>query len=291
MLRTHRGCLALALSASLWAVPSAHAQTAPKAAPPSEPDVDQARQLFNEGLAFVEREDWVQAEDRFRRVLALRSSHVVSYNLASALTHLGRLVESAELLRAIGRDANADATTREAAAQLLSEIEPRIGSLTVRIAGDSEGIAVTLDDKPIEFSGPVQTLSVDPGEHRVAIQKAGAVMERKSLVLGGDAPLQGELAFELPSPIAPKAVAAAAPATPPPVATQIVPGNLEPLPSEPETRSRSLLERPWFWAGVGALVAGGVVTALLVSSPGKASPVAGDTNPPVIRDRVRAASP
>ncbi len=132
MLRLRRSRLAALLCVSLWGVtvPLRAQPAAPPAAPAGgeaagendEQNVDQARQLFAEGLDFVEHEDWVNAEDRFRRVLALRSSHVVTYNLASALMHLGRLVESSELLRSVVRDPSADATTHDAATQLLSEI-------------------------------------------------------------------------------------------------------------------------------------------------------------------------
>src|SRR5882672_1974841 len=108
MLRPCRSWLIFLLCAPLWAAAPLRAQQQ-SSAPISAEATDQARQLFNEGLALVEHEDWAGAEERFRRVLALRSSHVVSYNLASALTHLERLVESAELLRGVARDPSVDA--------------------------------------------------------------------------------------------------------------------------------------------------------------------------------------
>src|SRR5712671_6532786 len=96
-----RGSLVVLLFALAWAHAPAHGRAQEVA---TEQSTDLARQLFNEGLDFVEHEHWAEVEDRFRRVLALRSSHVVSYNLASALMHLGRFCESSELLRAIVRD-------------------------------------------------------------------------------------------------------------------------------------------------------------------------------------------
>jgi hypothetical protein len=289
MLRPRRGWLTLVLCAPIWVAAPLRAQpTEVPAAPSNEQATDQARQLFNEGLGFVEQEDWAQAEDRFRHVLALRSSHVVSYNLASALTHLGRLVESSELLRAIVRDSSADATTHDAATQLLSEIEARIGTLTIRLLGDADGASVSLDDKPLELSGQVQTTAVDPGEHRVVVQRDGVGVAQKSVTVGDPAPLQVEIALELPPRVAPGAAA------------QTMTGaNTQPERSSqaiaerglPERESRSVLSRWWFWAGVGALVAGGVVTALIAAPSAKATPVAGDTDPPVIHGRVAAAMP
>ena len=131
-------------ASSIAAQPSAESV---REAPPTDTSVEVARQLFAEGLQFVEAEDWAGAEDRFRRVLSVKSSHVVSYNLASALRHLGRVTESSELLRVILRDATADATTHDAAQQLLSEIEPLIGSLTIRVSGETSGAELALDDQ------------------------------------------------------------------------------------------------------------------------------------------------
>ena len=101
--------------------------------------LEEARLLFEQGIAHVEASEWALAEQSFRRVLAIRSSPVVAYNLASALAQLGRLIESAELLRVVVRDPAVDAATRDPAQQLLAEIEPRICSLTVRVQGDTAG--------------------------------------------------------------------------------------------------------------------------------------------------------
>jgi hypothetical protein len=286
MLRPCRSWLIFSLCAPLWAAVPLHAQQQ-SSAPISAEATDQARQLFNEGLALVEHEDWAGAEERFRRVLSLRSSHVVSYNLASALTHLGRLVESAELLRAIVRDPSVDATTHGAAAQLLSEIEPRIGSLTIRVTGDATGASLSLDDKPIELTAQVQTISVDPGEHRAVLQRDGAVLASKSAAVGDHAPLQAELVLELPVPVAPEAVARAAPVAVARPRSEVGVAPSETADEGAQPASTSVLSRWWFWTAAGALVAGGVVTALVASSAGKASPVSGDTNPPLIRGQVK----
>src|SRR5882672_5789913 len=189
---------AVATAAAQGAEPSAEAATDARS-------VEQARQLFTEGLHFVEDEDWAQAEDRFRRVLALKSSHVASYNLASALDHLGRLVESSELLRVVLRDPAVDPTTHDAAQQLLNEIEPRIGSLTIRITGDSSDASLSVDDKPLELSAAVQAISVDPGLHHVRVQRASATLVEKEVTVGGDAPLQADVTLELAPRIAPDA--------------------------------------------------------------------------------------
>ena len=285
MLCRRRFWLPALVCASICAAtaPRARADELPQAA--TEQNTDLARQLFNEGLDAVEHERWNEAEDRFRRVLALRSSHVVSYNLGSALMHLGRLVESAELLRAIVRDASAEPTTRDAATQLLSDIEPRIGTLTIRVSGDASGASFSLDDKPIEVGGQVQTLAVDPGEHRVALQRDGNPLEQRSVAIGNGQPLQAELSFELPARVLPRAAALPAPSTPTPLPIATASPDRD---RESGSSSSSIFTRPWFWVGVGAVVAGGVVTAfLLASSSHTRAAVSGDIGPSQIHGRVQ----
>jgi hypothetical protein len=285
MLRFRRAWLALLVCVPLGAA-------APAAADPGKPAAESrvdesARELFAEGIAFVEAADWVQAEQRFRQVLALRSSHVVAYNLASALVNLGRPVEAAELLRSILRDAQADAATRDAAQQLLLQTEPKIGTLTIRVTGDMTDVRFALDEKPLEVTGQVQTSSVDPGEHTVTAHRGQTPLAFERVTIGGSAALQAELVITLPARVAPDRVALGARTAPLRAPARPL---TEPMPAErPEPVDSSGGSSFWLWAAGGAvLVAAGVVaTVLLVSSGGEAAPVKGDTDPPLVRGQVR----
>jgi hypothetical protein len=279
----------LALWLALYVVPSAHAQSAqpsaiqapPPAAPTAEEQaqLEDARKLFEEGLAHVEVGNWVQAEQAFRRVLAVRSSPVVAYNLASALARLGRLIESAELLRAIVRDNEVEPTTRDPAQHLLSEIEPQICSLTVRVLGSTEGLSLQLDSRTLGTGELFQAISVDPGVHVVVAARGGKTLASEEVNLGGAAPLKAEVALDLrekPKPVVPDL-------------------RVSQLPSEqpagaPPKKSSSILGSPWLWTGAGAvvLVAVGViaVAALSGGDPELADPVSGTTDPPVIHGHV-----
>ena len=284
----------------------AYAQFAPTPAPPStpagdEPDApiaadattEEARKLFAEGLEFVESEDWVQAEERFRRVLAMRGSHVVAYNLASALEHLGRLVEAAELLRPVARDASVEPRTKAAAERLLAQVEPRIGSLTVRLSGDSHGALVRLDDKQVQISEQVLTVSVDPGSHRVVVERDGVIVASRTIQVGDADSLQSSIAIEVPPRLGASRAAASEPRDDRPrlpfgtlsQPTHAPQGAVDPGPP-PADDEDSLFESPWLWVGVGVVAIGAGVTLALLLSEEDVKPVGGDTDPPVIHGRV-----
>jgi len=281
----------------LWlavcAAPSAHAQdvapstTEPQAGTAEQVQLEQARKLFEEGLAHVEAGNWVEAEQAFRRVLALRSSPVVTYNLASALARLGRLIESAEMLRAIVRDSSVDAATRDPAQSLLAEIEPQIGSLTVRVLGNTEGLVLRLDQRTLGAGELIQAISVDPGVHAIVAERDGKALASEEVKVGGAAPLIAEVTLDLREPEPVK-----------PIAPDL---RVSKLPSEQPPRGAhadesSVWSSPWLWSSAAAvvLVTVGVVAVVALSSggdPEQADPVSGTTSPPVIRGRVVGEMP
>jgi tetratricopeptide (TPR) repeat protein len=283
-------CTALALNGL------AHAQVPGLHAPPGpdpqleEQQKEQARLLFSEGLQFVEQGDWANAESRFRSVLMLRASHVVAYNLASALTHLGRVKEASELLRAIVRDGTSDASTRAAAGQLLAETEQRIGTLTLRVAGDATGASVQLDGAPLELGEQILTISVDPGEHHVEVLRDGLAVARQTVLIGGDAPLQVSVTLTLPPRIVPVAVAKAAQPATGAERDRSAGAHTDADPAR-DSDGESIFESWWLWTAVGAVAAGGAVAGVLLASGGADEPVRGDTDPPLLRGTVKATMP
>jgi hypothetical protein len=262
-------------------------ETAPAAAP-SQGELERARALFAEGLNFVAQEDWGNAADRFTQVHDIRPSPVVSYNLASALTHLGRLVESSQLLTQVLSDAQADEETRRAAQLLLSKIEPGIGSVTLRVYGNAEGCSFSLDDRPIDVSSGTLTERLDPGVHRVAVVRDGETILNPQVTLGGAFPMQAQLSLEIPAKAAPVPVVALAP---PPPQPRVQPDLRLSQPVDAPDEHESILEQWWLWAGAGAVIAGGVIATLVLTSGDDPAPISGNAGPGVIHTRVTGAMP
>jgi hypothetical protein len=125
--------------------------------------VEQARQLFQEGLDLADAGDWERAVQRFRGALELRESAPIRYNLARSLASMGRLVEALVEVDRVVADSSAGAEVHGAARQLRAEAEPRLGRLVVEVRGDAEGTHVTIDGRPLPSESLGEPTPVDPG--------------------------------------------------------------------------------------------------------------------------------
>ncbi len=264
---------------------------------PDPQDTAAARAAFADGTALANRGDWAAAADRFGRSLALRPAPATRYNYAGALTHLGRLVEAAEELRTVLRETRPDDRARASAEELLEQVEPRIGRLLIRIAGDPVGAQVTLDGRPMSAARIGFASPVDPGRHRVVLSAGGRETSRE-VVVGEGGSIEVELALVLPtpSPTSPPVPAAGSgeprPVSEPP--SPVVPPASEVARTQAEEQSiaapvagsplsesgGSILGRWWFWTGAGAVFVGGIVAGVLIANgSGGTAFVLGNSNP------------
>jgi hypothetical protein len=228
-----------------------------------------ARALFVEGVELTDQNRWDQAADRFRRALALRDSPVIAYNLASALEHLGQLVEASELLRGIANNPAVDRDLRRSAESTLDEIAPRVARVMVHAPGRSQGDHITLDDKLLLDAQLDVAVPADPGVHVVRAERNGEQLDRQTLELAEGYTL--EITLDIPRAPPPREVAALAQ----PASTNIPAATRSDSDRDEEP---PLLSRWYLWAGAGALVVGAIVTTVLLtsSSGGTTPPTPGD---------------
>jgi hypothetical protein len=176
---------------------------------------NEARALFERGLAAADAERWGEAVLYFQRSLALVSRPSTQLNLGNALVRSGRPVEAertlSELLASGGlRDEPARAAQ---ARTMLGEARRAAVTLRVRVgpAGSSAaGVSLSLDGVP-RAEAPdapgLYTLRVDPGSHTLQASRGdGADVRRTVSALPG---ATVDVALEPQS----TAVAAAGPAT------------------------------------------------------------------------------
>lgn len=247
--------VALSMGATLAAFPAA-AQT--------QEELDAARTAFGEGVELTEREQWPEAAERFRAVIAVRATGQVKYNLGLALAHTGHLVEAAGLLREAADDRQLARATRRQAQQLLREVEPRIGQLRVSLDGDEAGLALTLDGERLGLERVNVPFPADPGTHRVVVTRGSREIDSQTV----EVPEGGEATVTL------RTVAAPLPAV---VDDEVLLATDE----EPVVGGGSVIEEWWFWTIIGAAVVLGVgiTIGVVVSNSGEVQPVLGNLDP------------
>lgn len=220
---SHRACAALlVMIGALSAAP-------PTAAQPR----DEAHALFDEGVALYDRGELAEAEDRFRRSLAIRPASSVRYNLAAVLADTGRLAEARELYLLVAADARAPSAVCRTSEESARALADRLARLTIELSGDPEGVIVRLGDRPLEGPGPHL---VDPGEHVLTAERDGTIVSRRELSMDEREARTVRMLTALPSVTAEDA----APAPP----------------------TGELVEQWWLWTIVGVVVA--VVAGALI---------------------------
>jgi hypothetical protein len=252
-----------ALAAAFWLA------LASSAAAQDEEQTALARSLFEEGVHASDRGEWESATDHFRRSLALRGSPVVSFNLAMALTHVGRFVEATEHFRRTLSDPRAPEPLQSAAQAQIDRLRERLGRLTIAVEGPREGVALELDGQALP-DALIGTSPADPGRRvLVAIRDGDEVARAEAeLAEGGEAALDlriPELEPE-PAPPIPMPAPIAAPRSAPARHTEDAVG--------------------WIVLGVagGVVVIGAIaaITAFFVIDAQHGSPIEGNLGPAVI---------
>ena len=232
-----------------------------------------ARDLFEEGMASVAAGDLDVAADRLRRSYELRPSAVVAFNLAMALTELGRLVEATEHLRRIIRDEEAPEAVREAASSRLERLLPRIGRLVVTLEGPRAGARVQVSgaELPEVLIGVAHP--VDPSEHIVVALRGSETVARESVTVAEGA--TREVTLRLP-PL--PAVREA----PRPERSAVDEALLRETPEAPAGEEVDLGLVALFGT-LGAAVLAGAIVAIVVAATHRPEPIPGNFAPPVVR--------
>lgn len=269
------GCLWLAVALSA-ARPRSLAE-----APDAARDAS-ARLLFEEGVACVERGEWPQAEDRFRRAYALRPSPVIAYNLAATLAERRKLVESSELLRRLQLEPLLEPSLRHSAEELKAEVDARIARIRVRAPGSQPADVVRVDAIVLHPAQLGVAIPIDPGWHRVSLSREGAAVDARSVEISEGTTYDVTLTV---APFAPSpAQAARAGGSPPPSPAP----STSPLDAAHAGRDdgSDLTQTWWFWTGVGALGAAAIAIVAIVAVTGEPEPAPayqGEFDPPSLR--------
>ena len=165
---------AMRLAALLFAIGlcfSGQAGAQESASEPTAEELAEARQLFDDGLRYVQERLFGRAAIAFRRAAEIKPAPAVLYNLAAAEYELGELLEAAGHARQVTENEAAPAELAERARALFESVRPRIAMLTVRMGGEAEDMMV--DGEPLAANQLGRALLVEPGAHTVVALGGG----------------------------------------------------------------------------------------------------------------------
>jgi len=239
---TTRAVLCSALVAGLLAfIRPAHAA--------DDPAKTAAKAKLEEGARLLDGGDYAQALERFEEAHRLVPSPKIFFNIGLAQVGLAR---NPDALRAFERFV---AEAKDAAANNVAEARAQIDALLPKVAivdiqCGEVGREIVIDGRAYGGTPLAAPVYLDPGRHQlVARGGAGTTPVIQDFEASGGK----RAAVTVLLPVAAPAATAAATV----VAAQ--------SPSEKD-EPRPLLRNPWLWAGVGAVVAAGVLTFLLLGS-------------------------
>jgi hypothetical protein len=147
--------------------------------------IDEARELFLEGVAFARAGDWSRARNAYARSLALKPSPDTLYSLAVAQQLTGQWIEASASYEAFLRAPETEVTApfRPAARRALAELERGVGRIRLDIRGGKPPLEVTIDEAPWTRHERDE-MRVNPGTHVLSVSAAGHRRVRRVLYVG-----------------------------------------------------------------------------------------------------------
>lgn len=228
-----------------------------------------AQAAFQRGVTEMDAHRYPSALEALEASYRLHPSPVALYNLALVhreMGHVQRAIETFEryLVEGAARvPADRAASVRDTLGQLRAQLA------RVSLTATPTPFTATVDGRELALSNG--ELILDPGDHVVVVTASGHRPWREELHLSA-----GQRVTRAPT-LDPE-VAAAVVAPPPAVVAQTtvapLPNPVTPHPRDDQA-APSIVTRWWFWTGVGALVAGGVIAGVVIATSGTEAPLPG----------------
>lgn len=224
-MRSLRWLFLPAVLAAVQPAPVAAQPAAPAAAPSSE-----AEQLYREGMDFVTKQKWPEAEAKFRRAFELNPTYDTANNLGQAEIKLGKVRDAAEHISFALRNwpVAGKKVYREAAAKSLEELRGQLGAVTVE--GSVPGALVSVNGREVGRAPIAYELFVDPGAVTVEAKLDGYQDARQVLTAEKGKKYAVKLAMERAPAAVPSATASASEA-PSVIATSTAPAPRSKVPA------------------------------------------------------------
>jgi len=226
----------------------------PAAAQESEGDAAEARRLFEDADRAIDEDRLADARDLLRRSLDLAPHPATAFNLAMVSGAMGEHRAAIEVLEQLegGEFGTLEAPQRAEVTRMISESRRELALVDVGVG--SVGADVRMDGELLATLSPGERAEarVDPGRHIVTVRTVdGRVEEREVVLEAGD---ERRIDFQLE-----------------PTTASTDDGRLAADGGDDREEvdgGGSFITSPWLWLGVAAVVAGGVVLAVVLTQGG-----------------------
>ncbi|MEM9691242.1 MAG: hypothetical protein AAGA56_01735, partial [Myxococcota bacterium] len=231
------------------------ARDTPATSSPSEEALAAARGWFTDALALEKDDAWAEALALFERVGKVKMTPQVRFHIGLCHENLGKFVKAinqyeiaAQEAARVGEKAE---EVSERAPRRAEKLRARVAELTLRVKGEVarlDEVVFLIDDEPIAAAVIGSPIPIDPGAHRIEVQRPGRPTVVREVVLDEGGAQEVEIDV------------------PPPVASASKPPGPSPLvPSEPEsagTQSAGPGRWPAYVVGGAGLLSLGAAGAL-----------------------------
>lgn len=193
-------------------------------ADPSPSELQAARDLFAQASKDEERQDWVGALEKLKRVASIKMTPGVRSHIAACEEKLGQLVVALAdytAAESLAKQQN-NAEVLAAIAEPMAKLKTRVPMITINAPADA---AVMLDERRLAPGVLGVPMPIDPGTHRVDAKSVGKPPYGATIRIKEKETLTLEVKFEAPAteppktdpvPPAPKTDPLPPPAPPPP---------------------------------------------------------------------------
>ena len=250
----------------------AHLGTAQPGDTAMESKTEQARRLFEEGVALANSKDWTEALWAFRRSRNLVPRPSTSYNIANALYRIDRPVEGLAELDKYDEmpGVRADRAAQERGEMLRGLLQD--AAARVQLAITPPDAEVHVDGRRFKSTGSDRVIHLNPGPHSVRVTRDGYVPTTIDVQVerGGRETHAIALRPRVAPPPTPKAAL--------PVAIQLsesavskseaVVDSIELGAAQPpavDDDRKPFVKRPGFWALIGAIAAVGIGAGVAIA--------------------------
>ncbi len=148
-------------------------------APLQAGDAAAARQLFEQGLKLLDRDQWDEACPKFKASMDMFATVGAKLNVAKCAAHYGKFAtalsdyEHARLLNDKTADVAHRKTVHDYIETQLKKLKSRVPKLTIQVDPKVDGLQVKRNDKPVPLGALGTALPVDPGSVTVEATAPG----------------------------------------------------------------------------------------------------------------------